>query len=548
MVSLFETYCAHGDNDAAIAVFETTFKKAIDTAVGLYRPYMLRLRSGLLVAYAAKHEESAAIDKFELIIRSPRGFGEWGWLGLLRAYVAAGDKEGAIKRIESATTKVSESLEFSILGCYLASGDLHTGLGRASLPAAATEAAVRAAAGYSDLEVERETGARGRRSSRAELLLTAITGAEAALVVNNNAAALMLALAALAKRKEVPVSRGELIEIGGEFRLPDIMAASGAKLVEVGTTNRTRLSDYGNAITDHTGLLLKVHPSNYRVVGFAQQPSVQQLADLAHKHGIPLLHDLGSGLLRHSNGIPAEEPAVDESLAAGTDLACFSGDKLLGGPQAGIIVGRADMIDTLRAHPIARAVRVDKMQIAALESVLSEYAKGTWDQLPVWQMLREPLDSVKHRAQELARKLDGDLEGARVVPAESAVGGGSLPGYGVPSFAVRLETPDPSQFAAHLRTGQPPIFAASRKGPSSSTCAPSILATPSDSPGRFPTLWKAMAAAKTDSVVATAGHVDHGKSSLINRLTGMDVENLGQLLRNHQPLAREIHKVASARL
>jgi L-seryl-tRNA(Ser) seleniumtransferase len=341
---------------------------------------------------------------------------------------------------------------------------LHTGLGRAPLPAAATEAAARAAAGYSDLEVELETGARGRRSSRAELLLTALTGAEAALVVNNNAAALMLALAALAKRKEVPVSRGELIEIGGEFRLPDIMAASGAKLVEVGTTNRTRLSDYRNAITDHTGLLLKVHPSNYRVVGFAQQPSVQQLADLAHKRGLPLLHDLGSGLLRHSNGIPAEEPAVDESLAAGTDLACFSGDKLLGGPQAGIMVGRADMIDTLRAHPIARAVRVDKMQSAALESVLSEYAKGTWEQLPVWQMLREPLDSVKHRAQELARKLDGDLEGARVVPAESAVGGGSLPGYGIPSFAVRLETPDASQFAAHLRTGQPPIFCRVEEG------------------------------------------------------------------------------------
>lgn len=342
---------------------------------------------------------------------------------------------------------------------------LHTGLGRAPLPAAAADAAARAATSYSDLEVERETGSRGRRSSRAELLLVALTGAEDALVVNNNAAALMLALAALAKRKEVPVSRGELIEIGGEFRLPDIMAASGAKLVEVGTTNRTRLSDYRNAINDHTGMLLKVHPSNYRVVGFAEQPPTAQLAELAHKHGLPMLHDLGSGLLHRSNGIPKEEPAVDETLEAGADLACFSGDKLLGGPQAGIIVGKADLIARLRSHPIARAVRVDKMQVAALESVLAAYAQGKRDaEVPVWRMLRESADDVKHRAQDLARKLDGDLEGAHVVPSESVAGGGSLPGYTIPSFAVRLETSDPAEFAAHLRTGSPPIFCRVEEG------------------------------------------------------------------------------------
>jgi len=262
----------------------------------------------------------------------------------------------------------------------------------------------------------------------------------------------------------VLVSRGELIEIGGEFRIPDIMAASGAKLVEVGTTNRTRLSDYKNAITGKTGLLLKVHPSNYRVVGFAQQPSTRDLADLAHKHDVPLLYDLGSGLLRRSNGVPQEEPAADEALAAGADLVCFSGDKLLGGPQAGIVVGRTDLVEKLRRDPIARAVRVDKMQVAALETVLSAYTQGKQHELPVWRMLREPASHVRERARALAKSLDGELEGASVVECESVAGGGSLPGFGVPSFAVRLETSDPERFAAHLRTGQPAVFCRIEEG------------------------------------------------------------------------------------
>src|SRR5918996_868421 len=276
---------------------------------------------------------------------------------------------------------------------------LHTGLGRAPLPDAAARAAARAARAYSDLEVDRETGTRGRRSSRAEFLLSALTGSEAALVVNNNAAALLLALAGLARRKEVLVSRGELIEIGGEFRLPDVMAASGAKLVEVGTTNRTRLTDYRRALGPRTGLILKVHPSNYRITGFAEAPDLAALSALARGAGVPLLHDLGSGLVERGRGVPRDEPAVAESLRGGADLACFSGDKLLGGPQAGIVVGRADLVGRLGRHPIARAER-----------------------------------------------------------GESVAGGGSLPGYGIPSAAVRVPADRPQRLAARLRVGNPSVF------------------------------------------------------------------------------------------
>lgn len=335
---------------------------------------------------------------------------------------------------------------------------LHTGLGRAPLPERAVKAAMRAARGYVDLEVDRETGRRGKRTTRAELMLTALAGAEAALVVNNGAAALLLALAALARRKDVLVSRGELIEIGGEFRIPDILTASGAKLVEVGTTNRTRLSDYRGALSERTGLVLKVHPSNYRVVGFTAAPSARDLTTLAATAGVPFLYDLGSGLLDRPAGVPAEEPAATEALAEGADLICFSGDKLLGGPQAGIVLGRADLVERLRRNPIARAVRVDKMQVAALEAVLADYATGTQPDLPVWRMLLEPPEAVRRRAQQLADALDGDLEGAHVRASEAAVGGGSMPGYAVPSWAVEIRTPGPEALAARLRTGRPAVF------------------------------------------------------------------------------------------
>ena len=335
---------------------------------------------------------------------------------------------------------------------------LHTGLGRAPLPARAAAAAARAGQGYVDLEVDRGTGARERRSTRAERLLTSMTGAEDALVVNNGAAALLLALASLARGKGVLVSRGELIEIGGEFRIPDIMAASGARLVEVGTTNRTRVSDYRSALSDRTALILKVHPSNYRVVGFASTPSAKDLAGIARRANVPFLYDLGSGLLERVPGAAADEPSATDALADGADLIAFSGDKLLGGPQAGIVLGRSELIERLRRHPIARAVRIDKMQVAALESVLAQHAHGLGSGLPVWTMLREPPTHVRRRADELAMALDGELEGAHVIACESAVGGGALPGTGIPSFGVEIRVPQPNAMAARLRTGSPSVF------------------------------------------------------------------------------------------
>jgi len=335
---------------------------------------------------------------------------------------------------------------------------LHTGLGRAPLPERAAAAAARAGQGYVDLEVDRESGARGRRSTRAERLLTSMTGAEDALVVNNGAAALLLALASLARGKGVLVSRGELIEIGGEFRIPDILAASGARLVEVGTTNRTRASDYRSALTDKTALILKVHPSNYRVVGFASTPSAKDLAAIARKADVPFVYDLGSGLLERVPGATADEPSAADALADGADLIVFSGDKLLGGPQAGIVLGRAELVERLRRHPIARAVRVDKMQVAALESVLAQHAHGRGSELPVWTMIREPPAHVRHRADALAMALDGELEGAHVIACESAVGGGALPRTGIPSFGVEIRAPEPNAMAARLRTGSPSVF------------------------------------------------------------------------------------------
>jgi L-seryl-tRNA(Ser) seleniumtransferase len=331
---------------------------------------------------------------------------------------------------------------------------LHTGLGRAPLPERAAQAVAQIARNYSDLEVDRETGARGRRTTKAETMLIALTGTEAAFVVNNNAAALLLALAALARRKEVLVSRGELIEIGDGFRLPDIMAASGCKLVEVGTTNRTRIGDFRRAVSEKTGLIMKVHPSNYRVVGFAQTPGADELAELAEDRGIPFLYDLGSGLLDRYRGIPKDEPAATEALADGADLVCFSGDKLLGGPQAGIVLGRADLVERLRRNPIARAVRVDKLQLAALEAVLRCYTTDRRDELPMWRLLEMPASILQRRARAIASKLPG----AEARRCESTVGGGSVPGYTVPSWCVVVAVMRASTIAARLRTDHPPVF------------------------------------------------------------------------------------------
>jgi L-seryl-tRNA(Ser) seleniumtransferase len=320
---------------------------------------------------------------------------------------------------------------------------LHTNLGRAPLGEAALAHVVDAARGYSNLELDLRSGTRGSRQDHCAALLRRLTGAEAALVVNNNAAALLLTLAALAEGRQVIVSRGELLEIGDGFRIPDVLARSGAHLVEVGTTNRTRARDYEAAITADTALLLRVHQSNFRVVGFAAQPRVDELAAVARRHGLPLVDDLGSGALADLPG----EPSIRESPA---DLVCFSGDKLLGGPQAGIVLGRAELIEKLRRHPLQRALRVDKLSLAALEGTLRAYVEG--GDVPVLRMLR---GDARTRAERLA-----SLVGGAVEPTVGRVGGGALPDVELPSFAVALD----ESLATPLRLGEPPVIGIVRDG------------------------------------------------------------------------------------
>ena len=331
---------------------------------------------------------------------------------------------------------------------------LHTNLGRAPLSEAA-RAAVAEAAGYATVEYDLAAGTRGRRGTAAAALLREVTGAGGALVVNNAAGALLLALGALARGREVVVSRGQLIEIGGEFRLPSVMEVAGVTLVEVGTTNRTHLADYARAVGERTACLLVVHPSNYRVVGFTASPGLAEVAGLAHEHDLPLLHDLGSGLLDGSFGA---EPSVAGSLAAGADLVLFSGDKLLGGPQAGLVAGRADLVQRLSRDPVARAVRADKLTLAALEATLEAHARGRRDELPVWRALTLGPDDLRPRAAALAGRLG---PAASLREGVSVAGGGSLPGEGLPSVLVEVDAaPAPVEAVlARLRGGDPPVIA-----------------------------------------------------------------------------------------
>ncbi|HVV57633.1 MAG TPA: L-seryl-tRNA(Sec) selenium transferase [Gaiellaceae bacterium] len=330
---------------------------------------------------------------------------------------------------------------------------VHTNLGRAPLPAAALERVAEVAAGYSNLESDLASGTRGSRHDHLAGLLRRLTGAEAGIAVNNNAGAMLLALAALAEGREVIVSRGELIEIGDGFRIPDVLARSGARLVEVGTTNRTRASDYERAIGPGTALLLRVHQSNFRVVGFAEQPTTESLAAVARRHEVPLVDDLGSGALVDFG----DEPTVRGALAAGADLVCFSGDKLLGGPQAGIVVGRADLVERLRRHPLQRALRIDKLGLAALEGTLQLYLEPerALREVPVLRALREETPVVRTRAERLAQALGGEVE-----ETVARVGGGALPLTELPSFACALD----ESLAAPLRLGEPPVVGVVRDG------------------------------------------------------------------------------------
>lgn len=347
----------------------------------------------------------------------------------------------------------------------------HTNLGRALLSTAACEAIQQAAQNYVNLEYDVATGKRGHRDRITEPLLQQLTGAEASTIVNNNAAAVLLALQTLARGKEVIVSRGELIEIGGAFRIPDVMEASGAILREVGTTNRTHLRDYAAAITENTGLLLKVHPSNYKILGFTATPAMEELTQLGAQHGIPTMEDLGSGALvdMAQYGLP-REPLVAESLASGVDIVTFSGDKLLGGPQAGLIVGKAAWIEKMRKNPMMRAMRVDKLTLAALSATLQLYLTAPYAgtdtlaaQLPMLNRYTRPMEALHTVALELANQLEsilGDKVRIRVAETHGQIGSGALPIETLPSVALVLEASDVSAegLAAHFRNAKVPVI------------------------------------------------------------------------------------------
>jgi L-seryl-tRNA(Ser) seleniumtransferase len=401
----------------------------------------------------------------------------------VRSAIAGGDESlsdaGTVAgRIEStAAIRLGDAFRPSLEPVINATGVIiHTNLGRAPLAAAAIERVSEIARGYSSLEYDLGRGSRGRRDVHAEALLCRLTGAEAAVVVNNNAAATMIVLAALAKGREVIVSRGELVEIGGGFRVPDVMAQSGAALREVGTTNKTRAADYGAAISERTTLILRVHPSNFRIEGFTERPALAELVTLGKKFNIPVAEDLGSGYLalgsdpQSTRSTPDRdligtwsEPAVEASVAAGVDACCFSGDKLLGGPQAGIIVGRAAVIDRIRAHPLMRALRVDKMTYAALEATLAEYAAGRAEAtVPVRRMLTLSAGEIRVRAESLAAAVNA-MSGwrAELVAGSSTIGGGSAPGVELPTWLVAIakDSLTPDRLEERLRRLTPPVIA-----------------------------------------------------------------------------------------
>jgi L-seryl-tRNA(Ser) seleniumtransferase len=357
--------------------------------------------------------------------------------------------------------RLARELTPSLLPVINASGVIiQTNLGRAPLSAGALAAMARVGAGYSNLEYDLEAGERGSRSTHLESLLRRLTGAEAAMAVNNNAAAVYLALSGLALGREVIISRGQAVEIGGGFRIPDVLRQSGADLVEVGTTNRTYVSDYAAAIAERTALLLRVHTSNFRLMGFVHETSLAEMAELGHARGVPVLDDLGSGTLLATApyGLTAE-PTVQESVAAGADLVTCSGDKLLGGPQAGLIVGRRELVERLKRHPLARALRVDKTTIAGMEATLLSYLSGrATDEIPVWRMIAAPLEGLRARAEILAGRLSLAGTQAAVASCASAVGGGSLPGETLPSAGVSL-SPGSDGLSRRLRLGTPAVVA-----------------------------------------------------------------------------------------
>ncbi len=379
-----------------------------------------------------------------------------------RAIRAGGEAPMPALLIDDICARIERTVQPSLVPVINATGVIiHTNLGRAPLSEDALAAMRAIGQAYSNLEYDLEEGERGSRYTHAEAVLTRLTNAEAALVVNNNAAAVMLVLAAFASGRVVIISRGELVEIGGGFRVPDVMRQSGARLVEVGTTNRTRIEDYANAVTQQTAILLRVHHSNFRIVGFTEEASLDELVALARARGLMVADDLGSGALIDTciYGL-AHERMPQESLAAGADLVTISGDKLLGGPQAGIILGKKDAIDRLKHHPLTRALRVDKVTLAGLQATLLHYLKGEAPQkIPIWGMIAAAPADLEARARPWAERLQGLRVDVSIIDAESTVGGGSLPGETLPTRALAIRVGAPNEFAARLRENRPPIIA-----------------------------------------------------------------------------------------
>jgi len=405
------------------------------------------LQSAAATELAARFGRPLILDALRMTLAETR----LGHLSGAALPDAAGLLEQAARRLEKWVTP-------SLTSVINASGVvLHTNLGRAPLSKAALQAMDAVAGGYSTLEYDLEKGGRGSRSVHAEALLIRLTGAEAALVVNNNAGAVLLALSALAHRKRVIISRSQLVEIGGGFRIPDVMAQSGAKLVEVGTTNRVHAADFEVALQEPAALLVRAHHSNFRIIGFTTEPELAELVEIAHRQGVPLLDDLGSGTFIDTARFGLlHEPTIQESVQAGADVICFSGDKLLGGPQAGILIGKKDLIARIKKHPLARAVRADKLCLSALSATLLHYLLDEAErEIPVWQMIGRTLEQNRLRAQSWRDALGT----GEVLVGFSTIGGGSLPEETLPTSLLTLQVPQPNKFMEKLRRQSPPVIA-----------------------------------------------------------------------------------------
>jgi L-seryl-tRNA(Ser) seleniumtransferase len=426
------------------------------------------LKSADVAELLAREGQPAVTDSVRAVLASVRDEISSGTLGTQQAV------ELAVAHLPQAVTRhLSRAMEFSLKPVINATGViLHTNLGRAPLAEAAIRRIAEVAGGYSNLEFDIAAGERGKRDVHVERLFSRLLNQDGVsgirtVVVNNCAAAVMLALNTLAEGGEVIVSRGELVEIGGSFRVPDVMAKSGAVLREVGTTNRTRLADYENSITEKTRLLLRVHRSNFAIIGFTEQPSLEDLAALARKHNIPVMEDLGGGAMVPLRALGVNESGVMDSLRAGADLITYSGDKMLGGPQAGLLSGREALIKRVRSNPLFRALRVDKLTYAALEGTLMEYLRQNHDAIPFARMMRLPAKEIRARAEAMEKQLSGGAHlKTTIISGESLVGGGSAPTSSLPTFllAVTAESLSADELAARLRHNTPPIVARVEEG------------------------------------------------------------------------------------